>query len=112
MDSSVDTLKQEFDADGITFIPVRIEDAYDPTKVTWDSERVIEAVRALGTPPDRITVDVTGGTVAMTLAMMRVAATLGTRCVYVSSKADKDGKRVAYSQRGHSFDPLIVVEST
>ncbi|GDY31833.1 hypothetical protein [Gandjariella thermophila] len=109
LDSAVDALTKEFDADGITFVPVRIIDAYSPAAVIGESERIAEAVRAIGAAPQRILVDVTGGTAAMTIGMLRVAASLGARCVYVSSAADKEGNRVPYTQRGHAFDPRTIV---
>jgi hypothetical protein len=39
MEALVDIVTAEFAADGITCVPVRIDDAYDPVMVTWEATR-------------------------------------------------------------------------
>lgn len=103
-----DDLATELAADGIAFQPVLIEDAHRPVAAVEDSDKILDQLRALGVPADRVLIDVTGGSVPLTLAMMRVAGVLGARCVYVSTDVDSDGRRVPYSQRGHAFDPRAI----
>lgn len=105
----VDQLSNEFAADGITFVPVHITDAYEPAVVIREAASVMTAARELKIEGTHILVDVTSGTVAMSLAMMRVANGLGARCASVSSRF-RNGVRVPGEVSGHQFDPRLVIE--
>lgn len=75
--TTVDSLTAEFAADGIGFTPVRISEAYEPHAVIGESRGIADTIARLDVPGSQILVDTTAGTIPMTLAMMRVAATLG-----------------------------------
>jgi len=52
-------------------------------------------------------VDTTGGTVAMSFAMLRVAAVVNTTCIYVASEI-RNREIVPGSQRARVFDPILL----
>ncbi|MBB4677435.1 hypothetical protein [Crossiella cryophila] len=106
--SMADDLAAELAADGIEFRPVLIDNAHSPVGAVEGSGKVLDQLRDLDVPADRVLIDVTGGSVPLTLAMMRVAGLLGARCVYVSADVGSDGRLVPYSQRGYAFDPRAI----
>jgi hypothetical protein len=106
----VDDLTVELAADGIDLRVVSVDNAANPVTAIEECDGVLEQLRLLEVARDRVVVDVTGGNVPLTLAMMRVSALVGARCVYVSSEVDSDGRRVPYTQRGHAFEPRALTE--
>lgn len=98
-------------ADGVDFESVVLRDAYDPEIAVPDAERLVVGVMAAGGLLDRpCYVDTTGGTVPMSIAMLRVGALLGARCTYVSSTYD--GREVVPgSQRGRAFKVSALLAS-
>jgi len=96
----------------ITVHSVTIDDPQDPRATVRDiPARVGELIEEFGLAGQRICVDVTGGTGAMSLGMLRLAALRAAECVYVSSDFDGTG-RVPRTQRGHSFDPTQLFGAT
>lgn len=87
--------------DGIELVVVRIDDGTDPSvAVSQTAERLVQAAPAA----DTIYVDVTGGTKAMTLGMVRAASILGADCVYVASQF-KDGRMLPGNPKPYNFNP-------
>ena len=84
-----------------------------PDSVEWlleDLGREIERDRAHGAAWDGSSTlfDLTGGTVPMSLAMLRTAATIGADCVYISSVHDRAGPRPG-TQEPRQIDPKILI---
>ncbi len=84
-----------------------------PDSVEWlleDLGREIERDRANGGSWDASSTlfDVTGGTVPMSLALLRMAATVGAECVYISSVHDRTGPRPG-TQEPRQIDPKILI---
>ncbi|MFD7656632.1 hypothetical protein ACFV4N_21895 [Actinosynnema sp. NPDC059797] len=101
-------LETELAADGITLVTVHLDDVHDPTATVAGTDKIIQRLRDLGAPPDRVLVDVTGGNVPLTLAMLRTAAVHGARCVYVATQPGPDGTPRPHTQQGHTFDPATL----
>jgi CRISPR-associated protein (Cas_Cas02710) len=106
----IDGLRTQLAADGIDFDHVELRGGGDLALGVPDAEHEILAklkARNLLTTP--CAVDVTGGTVPMSIAMLRVASLLGATCTYVFSTEYKDNKPVPGTQVGKSFDPRALL---
>lgn len=80
-----------------------------PDKVEWlvkDLAEHIESDRSDGEPWDGSSTvfDLTGGTVAMSLAMLRTAAAVGAECLYITTDYDRRGP-VPGTQQARQIDP-------
>ncbi|MGH4014475.1 MAG: hypothetical protein ACRDSL_11250 [Pseudonocardiaceae bacterium] len=80
-----------------------------PDSVEWlveDLSQHIDQVRANGRPWDGTSTvfDLTGGTVAMSLAMLRTAAAVGAECLYITADYGPHGP-IPGTQRVRQIDP-------
>jgi hypothetical protein len=99
-------------ADGVRFDSVEIRDAGDPDTAVADAQSlVISMVQSRSLTGRTCYVDTTGGSVPMSLAMLRVGSLLGAECTYVSSEY-KDRALVPGSQKGRAFDPVALLTAT
>lgn len=99
-------LRVELLADGVADVRVvELPDVGDPGATVPDAERLlVPLLLDDGRTGAQCYVDTTGGTVPMSLAMLRVGAAVGAECTYVVSEF-KDDKPVPGSQRGVAFLP-------
>jgi len=95
--------------DGIETETFNISNANDVKTISDDLRRCIDDYRTRGNPWDgsTLSVDVTGGTVPMSLALLRVAALAAAPCVYVT-KQQRGRDIVPRSQRAYQFDPRLL----
>jgi hypothetical protein len=105
--ADIDTTRTEMAADGLREVEVfRVGNGNDAEAVLADLDRRIADYCAAGNRWDGadLAVDVTGGTVPISLALLRVAALAGAVCVYVA-KEQRGREIVAGTQRARQFDP-------
>ncbi|MDN5751226.1 MAG: hypothetical protein L0H64_22430, partial [Pseudonocardia sp.] len=104
--AEVDRTRRELDADGVVFDDIRLPSGVDATVAVPAAQTQLRARLA---QPDvtgkRCYIDVTGGNVVLSIAMLQVAAALGNDCVYVASDFDEKRNLIEGSQTGKSFDP-------
>ncbi|MEU4376718.1 hypothetical protein [Pseudonocardia alni] len=95
-------------ADGVRLETAELSDVLDPEATVATAQAlVVGLVDARGLRERSTYVDITGGTVPMSLAMLRVGAVLGARCTYVSSEF-RGGTVVPGTQRASAFDPAAL----
>lgn len=104
--TEIDRTRTELAADHVRFDYVRLSSAIDATTAVPEAQELLQD--RLGRPDvtgRSCYVDVTGGTVVLTIAMLQSAAALGLDCVYVASEFDDQRNLIEGSQTGRSFDP-------
>lgn len=103
--AQLDDLRTQLGVDNITFDHLTLPDVLDADVAVRYAESQLLA--RCGQPElanwTRY-VDITGGNVVMSIAMLRAAAALSADCVYVSARRENN-QVVEGSQQGHSFDP-------
>jgi hypothetical protein len=94
----------------ITMHTVLLDNAADPDTVVSVIPQLIDrVVREQHVGDLRIAVDLTAGTVAMTLGLLRTALLLRASAAYVMSDRDDNGVPIPYTQQGRIFDPATVL---
>ena len=84
---------------------VELSDGTDPKKAVREAQNLVIALMEAESLLGRSTyVDTTGGSVPMSIAMLRLGALLGTQCTYIASDF-KDKQIVPGTQRGRAFLP-------
>lgn len=106
----LNTTRAALERDGIESTTLHMR---SPDLAEWlleDLGREIEHDRTNGGSWDGANVlfDLTGGKVPMSLAMLRVAATVGAECVYLSSVHDRSGPRPG-TQELRQIDPTTLI---
>ncbi|WP_298800704.1 hypothetical protein [Pseudonocardia sp. 73-21] len=105
----VEQLRAELAVDGIAFETVCLSAVHDPEVAVRDAEEMLVGQLQLrGLAERSCYVDTTGGTVALSMAMLRVAALIGAQCTYVSSRFENN-QPVPGTQVGHAFDPRTLL---
>jgi hypothetical protein len=107
--AAAETILTALTQDGYETDVFRITNANDVTTVAEDLRRAIDTYRAQGNTWDgnALSIDVTGGTVPMSLALLRVAAQAAAPCVYIT-KQQRGRDIVAGSQQPRQFDPRLL----
>jgi hypothetical protein len=91
---------------------VQLSEVSDPKSTIPEVGRTVPAKLAELDPADRtVYVDITGGNVVMSLAMLRLGAVLGAECIYLASEY-KNGEPVPGTQVGRAFDPAALFRSS
>lgn len=106
----VDEAATAMTTDGLEVEIFDVTNANDVETVLADLEHRIRGYRERGNPWDGATlsIDVTGGTVPISIALLRVAALAGAHCVYVA-KEQRGRDIVPGSQHPRQFDPRLLV---
>ncbi|SDH47931.1 hypothetical protein [Pseudonocardia oroxyli] len=101
-------LREGLEADGVAVEWVELSDGGDPEVAVAEAQSLVVGLLERRGWRDRPSyVDTTGGTVAMSFAMLRVGALLATTCVYVASEI-RNREVVPGSQRARAFDPILL----
>jgi hypothetical protein len=109
VEAMIDEMRTNLGSDGIDFDHVVLSDGGDPELAVPEAEaQVLAKLKGRNLLTASCVVDVTGGTVPMSIAMLRVASLLGATCTYVSSEYKNNGP-VPGSQVGRSFAPRALL---
>ncbi len=105
--AALDEIRRNLETERITVHRVTLSDAMDPDEALSEVPRqVTELLENEKLSDKKINVDVTSGTVVMSLAMVRLALILSAQVVYVWGRG-LEGKPAARQSR--SFDPRDVL---
>ncbi len=106
----IDEMRTNLASDDVEFDHVVLSDGRDPAIVVPEAEdQVLAKLKSRNLLTTSCAVDVTGSTVPMSIAMLRVASLLGATCTYVASRRYEDNSPVLGSQVGKSFDPRALL---
>lgn len=100
-------------ADGIDAVIVAIDGGKEPGRVVGECiEKLVPIVQAALRRDERCYIDTTGGTVPLSMAMLRLAAEIEHECIYVSANFDPTSRTVINgSQKGHRFYPNAITKA-
>jgi hypothetical protein len=91
---------------------VSLPDPYDPEPTLPEVANQVKGLLETNNLVNKkINVDITSGTVIMSLAMLRLALLVNATVVYVWSQQE-NGKRIPHTQRSKAFDPRDVLPVT
>lgn len=95
--------------DGVESIVVPMDDVMDPRyTIEVGASLIVSVIKPRLSEGDQVYVDTTGGTIPMSLSMVRLASALECECVYVSAEYDRTGALIRGSDKAHRFYPELI----
>ncbi|MBC7288855.1 MAG: hypothetical protein H5T86_12635 [Armatimonadetes bacterium] len=79
--------------DGI-IVSTDVTDAFDASQTQAVAKRIFDELETLNVSPERVSADITGGTVAMSIGLFAEAVSRGVHVTYMPQRTDREGRGV------------------